>query len=40
MASRAATDGSVTVDELAVLLPEDIDDDLSGLAPEPRRIGF
>ncbi len=40
MASRAAVDGAVTVDELAVLLPEDIDDDLSGLAPETRRIGF
>jgi Cdc6-like AAA superfamily ATPase len=40
MAARAAVDGVVTVDELAVLLPEDIDDDLSILAPEVPRIGF
>ncbi len=40
MASRAAVDGSVTVDELMILLPEDIDDDLSMLARETRRIGF
>lgn len=40
MASRAATDGSVTVDELTTLLPEDIDDDLSMMAREAPRIGF
>lgn len=40
MAARAATDGTVGVDELMILLPEDIDDDLSSLAPETRRIGF
>ena len=40
MASRAAVDGSVTVDELMILLPEDIDDDLSMLARETPRIGF
>lgn len=40
MAARAATDGVVTLDELTALLPEDVDDDLSTLAPEPPRIGF
>lgn len=40
MASRAAQDGTVSVDELTMLLAEDIDDDLSMLAPETRRIGF
>ena len=40
MATRAAGDGSVTVDELTTLLPEDIDDDLSMLPRDPRRIGF
>ena len=40
MAARSATDGTVGVDELMILLPEDIDDDLSSLAPETRRIGF
>lgn len=40
MATRAATDGSVTVDELTTLLPEDIDDDLTMLSGERRRIGF
>ncbi|HSU12525.1 AAA family ATPase [Longimicrobium sp.] len=40
MASRAAVDGAVTVDELTDLLAEDIDDDLSMLAPDTRRIGF
>ena len=40
MATRAATDGAITVDELTTLLAEDIDDDLSGLASERRRIGF
>jgi Cdc6-like AAA superfamily ATPase len=40
MASRAFADGVVTVDEVAVLLPDDIEDDLSGLAPDTPRIGF
>jgi stage V sporulation protein K len=40
MATRAAGDGVVTVDELGMLLAEDIDDDLSTLAPEVPRIGF
>jgi len=40
MAARAAADGAVTVDELTDLLAEDIDDDLSMLAPDARRIGF
>ncbi|HEX8245481.1 MAG TPA: AAA family ATPase [Longimicrobium sp.] len=40
MAARAAADGAVTVDELTGLLAEDIDDNLSMLTSEPRRIGF
>lgn len=40
MASRAAMDGAVTIDELTDLLAEDIDDDLSMLARETPRIGF
>jgi Cdc6-like AAA superfamily ATPase len=40
MAARAAEDGSVMVDELTTLLAADIDDDLSGLSPDVRRIGF
>jgi SpoVK/Ycf46/Vps4 family AAA+-type ATPase len=40
MAARAAADGAVNVDELTDLLAEDIDDDLSMLAPDARRIGF
>lgn len=40
MATRAAADGAVTVDELHTLLPEDIGDDLSMLARETPRIGF
>ncbi|HEU0302405.1 MAG TPA: AAA family ATPase [Longimicrobium sp.] len=40
MAHRAATDGSVTVEELTTLLPDDIDDDLSMMAREVRQIGF
>jgi stage V sporulation protein K len=40
MAGRAAGDGVVSVDELAILLPEDVDDDMSTLAPETPRIGF
>jgi SpoVK/Ycf46/Vps4 family AAA+-type ATPase len=40
MAARAALDGSVMVDELTTLLAEDVDEDLSMLAPETRRIGF
>jgi len=40
MATRAAEDGLVSVEELHTLHPEDIDDDLSTLAPPPPRIGF
>jgi Cdc6-like AAA superfamily ATPase len=40
MAARAAHDGAVTVEELTTLQPEDIDNDLSRLPSEPRRIGF
>jgi stage V sporulation protein K len=40
MASRAADDGAVTVEELTTLLAEDIDDDLSMMAREARPIGF
>jgi SpoVK/Ycf46/Vps4 family AAA+-type ATPase len=40
MASRAAMDGAVTIDELTDLLAEDIDDDLSMLSRETPRIGF
>lgn len=40
MATRAAHDGAVTVEELTTLQPEDIDHDLSMLPSEPRRIGF
>jgi hypothetical protein len=40
MAARAADDGSVTLDELQTLLPEDIDDNLSMLDEESPRIGF
>ncbi|HEU0055539.1 MAG TPA: AAA family ATPase [Longimicrobium sp.] len=40
MAHRAAQDGTVTVDELNDLLAEDIDEDLSMLSRETRRIGF
>jgi SpoVK/Ycf46/Vps4 family AAA+-type ATPase len=40
MAARAAEDGSVMVDELMALLPSDIDDDLTRMAREQRRIGF
>jgi SpoVK/Ycf46/Vps4 family AAA+-type ATPase len=40
MASRAASDGSVTLDELTTLHAEDIDDDLTMLADERPRIGF
>jgi Cdc6-like AAA superfamily ATPase len=40
MATRAAHDGAVTVDELTTLQPEDIDTDLSMLPSDPRRIGF
>jgi SpoVK/Ycf46/Vps4 family AAA+-type ATPase len=40
MATRAAEDEVVTVEELGMLLPEDIHDDLSTLAPPPPRIGF
>lgn len=39
MATRAAADGAVTVEELTTLLPEDIDD-FSMLPRDPRRIGF
>jgi SpoVK/Ycf46/Vps4 family AAA+-type ATPase len=40
MATRAAHDGAVTVEELTTLLAEDIDDNLSMLPSDPRRIGF
>jgi stage V sporulation protein K len=40
MATRAAQDGAVTIEELTTLLAEDIDDDLSMLPRDPRRIGF
>ena len=40
MAARAAEDGTVAVDELMTLLPEDIDDDTSMLIREMPRIGF
>ncbi|HEX8906214.1 MAG TPA: AAA family ATPase, partial [Longimicrobiaceae bacterium] len=40
MAARAAADGAVSVEELTTFIPEDIDDDLSMLARETRRIGF
>jgi len=40
MAARSAADGTVVVEELTTLLPEDIDDDLSMLARETPRIGF
>ncbi|HEX6371039.1 MAG TPA: AAA family ATPase [Longimicrobium sp.] len=40
MATRAAGDGAVTVEELTTLLAEDIDTDLSMLPADPRRIGF
>ncbi|HEX2140421.1 MAG TPA: AAA family ATPase [Woeseiaceae bacterium] len=40
MATRAADDGAVTIEELTTLLAEDIDDDLSMLPSDPRRIGF
>ena len=40
MAARAATDGTVTVDELMTLLPADIDEDLSMMAKDRARIGF
>jgi Cdc6-like AAA superfamily ATPase len=40
MATRAAHDGAVTVEELTTIQPEDIDDNLSMLPTEPRRIGF
>jgi len=40
MASRAADDGSVTVDELTTLLADDIVDDLATLSSDRRRIGF
>lgn len=40
MATRAAEDGAVSVDELTTLQADDIDDALSGLASDRRRIGF
>jgi SpoVK/Ycf46/Vps4 family AAA+-type ATPase len=40
MATRAATDGVVTVDELTAVLGEDIEDDVSMVSSERRRIGF
>jgi SpoVK/Ycf46/Vps4 family AAA+-type ATPase len=40
MASRAASDGAVSVDELTTLKAEDIDEDPAKLVAERRRIGF
>lgn len=40
MASRAAADGLVTVEELTTLLPEDIEIDSEELGREKRRIGL
>ena len=40
MATRAAMDGAVSVEELTTLLPEDIDDDTSMLIRERAQIGF
>lgn len=40
MAARAAGDGAVTIDEVTDLTADDIDDDLSMLSQETRRIGF
>lgn len=40
MATRAAGDGAVTVEELTTLQAKDIDTDLSMLPADPRRIGF
>lgn len=40
MASRAADDGTVTVEELMTLQPSDIDEDLSMMAKDRPRIGF
>ena len=40
MAMRAATDGSLSLDELGTLLPEDIVVDASMFASEARPIGF
>jgi SpoVK/Ycf46/Vps4 family AAA+-type ATPase len=40
MATRAADDGTVSVDELTTLHAGDIDDDLGTLSSDRRRIGF
>jgi Cdc6-like AAA superfamily ATPase len=40
MASRAAMDGAVSLEELTTLLPEDMDDDTSMLIRERPPIGF
>jgi SpoVK/Ycf46/Vps4 family AAA+-type ATPase len=40
MAARAAEDGTVTVDELVTLTPEDVDMEVDDLIKEKRRIGF
>ncbi|HEX5717800.1 MAG TPA: hypothetical protein VF179_16700, partial [Thermoanaerobaculia bacterium] len=40
MAARAAGDGTVTIDELGALLPEDLEADLAMFAKESPRIGF
>jgi len=40
MASRAAADGTLTIDELATLLPEDIEADLTMFGKDAPRIGF
>ncbi len=40
MAARAAEDGTVTVDELVTLVPDDVDMEVDDLIKEKRRIGF
>lgn len=40
MAARAAEDGSVTVDELVTLTPDDVELEVDDLVREKRRIGF
>lgn len=40
MAARAAADGTVAVDELTTLQADDLEDEMSMLSRETRRIGF
>lgn len=40
MAARAAADGTVTVDELVTLVPDDVEFEVDDLVKERRRIGF